>query len=52
MAVIMDYYFNGTRIIVKDDYYCSEEEAEKIIKRIGEKITRALYSEEQKDKTA
>lgn len=48
MAVIMDYYFNNTRIIVKDDYYCSEEEAEEIIKRVGEKLSRYLCEQEEK----
>ena len=52
MAVIMDYYYNGTRIIVKDDFCCSEEEAEEIIKKIGEIATLALSSAQQEDKTA
>lgn len=52
MAVIMDYYYNGTRIIVKDDFCCSEEEAEEIIKKIGEMATLALSSAQQEDKTA
>lgn len=52
MAIIMDYYLNGTRIIVKDDYCCAEQEAEEIIKKIGEMATRVIYSGEQKDKTA
>lgn len=53
MAVIMDYYFNNTRVIVEDDCFCSKEEVEGILKRIGEIATRALSSNnEQKEETA
>jgi|GEM_PF-6393493 len=52
MAVIMDYYFNNTRIIVKDDYF-KPEKTEEILEKIGEIAALAINSDEQQeDKTA
>lgn len=54
MAVVMDYYINGsTHIIIDDDCRCKNEDIEKILSRIGEIATRALcYNEEPEEKTA
>lgn len=49
--IISDYYKGDTRIIIMDDFYCSEQEEHKRLKRIGEIATKALCSKGQKDKT-
>lgn len=45
MAVVKDYYNGSTRVIIRDDCCCAPEEVEKILKRIAEKASRAIYAE-------
>lgn len=42
MAVVSDYYYGPTHVIVHDDFVVPDEEVAKIIERIGINASRAL----------
>lgn len=44
MAIIMDYYYGPTHIIVYDDHVVPKEEVPAILERIGENAYRALLA--------
>ncbi|MDF2945189.1 MAG: hypothetical protein K0S01_4047 [Herbinix sp.] len=46
MATVQDYYYNATHIIIRDDSCCKPEEVDKILKRISEQASIALYTGE------
>lgn len=51
--LVKDFYKGPTRIRIYDDSCCSKEDAQEILKRIGENVYLELCANEQKkEKTA
>jgi hypothetical protein len=45
MAADLDFYIGATHVIIKDDCCCSPDEVDRILDRISEKASRAIYAE-------
>jgi hypothetical protein len=44
VAVIKDYYYKGSHIVIHDDYFVSKEEFNKILEKIGIDASRAFMA--------